>query len=64
MIHVYVEITFLSISTFSKVMFKILRKLAWLCGLCVIPTVIGVVLGNRVSKKMFSIASGEKSICT
>ena len=48
-------ISFLSVSTFSKVMSKISRKLVCLGGLYMIPTVTGVVLGNRVSKKMFLI---------
>ena len=65
MIHIYAEIAnniylFLSVSTFSKVVFKISRKLVWLGGLYIIPTVIGVVLGNRISKKMFSITFGKK----
>ena len=43
---------FLSTSIFSKVMFEISRKLVWLGGLYIIPTIIGVVLGNRISKKI------------
>ena len=49
-----IYISVLSISTFSKVRLKISRKLVWLGDLYIIPTVIGVVLGNRISKKMFS----------
>ena len=65
MIHVYVEISknihlFLSVSLFSKVMFKISRQLVWLGGLYISPTGIGLVLGNRISKKMFSITFGKK----
>ena len=67
MIHVYVEISknvhlFLSASPFSKVMFKISRQLVWLGGLYIIPTGIGLVLGNRISKKMFLITFGKKLI--
>ena len=50
-----VYISFLSISTFSKVMFKISRKLVCLGGLYILPTIIGVVLGKRISKKIFPI---------
>ena len=56
--------SFLSKSTFSKVMFQIPRKLVWLRGLYIIPTVKGVVLGNRIWKKMFSTISEKKSFCT
>ena len=64
MIDVYVEIAkntslFLSVSVFSKVMFKISRKLNCLGGLFIIPTVIDVVLGNRISKKMPLITFGK-----
>ena len=58
MIPVYVEIvkkiniSFVYIS-FSKLMLKISRKLAWLGGLYIITTII--------SKKMFSITFGEKN---
>ena len=70
MIHVYVQIaeniyiSFLSISTFLNVMFEISRKLLELGGLYVILTVIGVVLGNRISKIVFSVTFGKKSFCT
>ena len=59
-----IYISFLSISTFSKVMFKISRKLVWLGGLYIIPTVTGLVLGKRTSKKMFLITFGKKCFCT
>ena len=45
-----IYISFVSIPTFSKVMFKMSRKLVWMDGLYIIPTVIGVVLGNKNSK--------------
>ena len=45
-------------------MFQIPGKLVWLRGLYIIPTVIGVVLGNKISKKMFSKICGKKSFCT
>ena len=56
-----IYIYFLSTSTFSKIMFKISRELVWLGGLYIIPTVIGEVFGNRISKKMFSITFGSLS---
>ena len=49
-------------SIFSKVMFKILRKLVWIGGLYIIPAVEGVVLYNRISKKIFSITFGKKPL--
>ena len=53
---IYISLSiYLSIWTFSKVMFKISRKLVWLGGLYIIAAFISMVLGNRISKKMFSI---------
>ena len=51
-------------STFSKVTFKILRKLVWLDDLYIIPAVKGVVLYYRISKKIFSITFGKKPLST
>ena len=56
-----IYISFLAKSIFSKAMFKISRKLVWLGGLYIIPTVIGVVLDKGISKIMFSITFGKKS---
>ena len=54
-----ISLSFLSISTFSKVMFKISRQLVWLGGLYILPTVIGVGLGNTILKNMFSMTFGK-----
>ena len=50
-----IYISFLFISSFSKIMFNISKTLVWLVGLYIILTVIGVVLDNRISKTMFLI---------
>ena len=54
-----ISLSFLSISTFAKVMFKISRQLVWLGGLYILPTVIGVGLGNTIFKNMFSMTFGK-----
>ena len=59
-----IYIYFLFMSTFSKVTFKILRKLVWLGDLYIIPAVKGVVLYYRISKKIFSITFGKKPLST
>ena len=59
MVHLYVEIA-KNISLFwLNHIFKVSRTLVLQGGSHIIPTVIGVVSGNRISKKMFSITFGK-----
>ena len=61
--YVYAEcsksISFFSVSIFSKIMFKISRKLAWLSGLY-----ITVVLCNRISKNIFWVNNMTPNIAS
>ena len=57
-----IYMSLLSISIFSKA--NVSRKLVWLGGIYIFLTVIVVVLGNKVSKKVFWITCRKNSFCT
>ena len=46
-----------SVSIEGKFLFGVSRKLFWLGDRKIIPTTIGLVLGKRISKEIFSISS-------
>ena len=50
---------FESVSIEGKFLFRVSRKLNWEGNQKAIPTTIGLVVGKRISKKIFFISSGK-----
>ena len=49
-------------SIFFMFTFSTSKKLDWLGGWLIVPAVIGLELGNKISKKMLSISRGKAGI--